>query len=274
MAERTGLWMYCIIENRGPLSWGCYGIHGDRPVFAVTDGEYAAVVSEEPMKKYPLVRDYLMAHQKVNEVVMQTRPVLPVRFCTIAEDREKIVREALIPKAAEFRAELAGIRGKEECGLRVRWKDLDKVFREIGETDEKVRQKKEWILSLPEQQRRTELIDIGHIVQAAVQGKNEKTAKALMAEISPLATKAKENNTLGDAMILNAAFLVAKEKQEAFDRKINELDERYGDMLQLKYVGPVPPFNFVEIVIKWKEASSQVDELPSSQVDELENLKT
>lgn len=253
MTEQRGLWMYCVIETRGEMKWDCLGIHGTSPVFTVSGGGFTAVVSEEPMKKYPLVREYLIAHQRVNEVVMQSHQVLPVRFCTIAESREKIIEEALLPKATEFRELFAEIRGKEECGLRVRWKDLDKVFREIGETDEKVRQKKEMILSLPEQQRRTELIDIGHIVQTAVQEKNEKTAEALVDELAPLAVDVKQNNTLGDAMILNAAFLVEKEKQGAFDEKVSTLDAKYGEALQLKYVGPVPPFNFVEIVIQWKE---------------------
>ena len=251
--EKIGLWMYCIIENRGEMKWDCLGIHGTSPVLTVAGGGFAAVVSDEPMKKYPMVRDYLIAHQRVNETAMQTQPVLPVRFCTLAESREKIIEEVLIPKGAEFRESFAEIRDKEECGLRARWKDLDKVFREIGETDEKVRKKKEWILSLPEQQRRTELIEIGHLVQAAVQEKNEKTAQALVDELSPLAADVKRNNTLGDAMVLNAAFLVKKERQGAFDQKIDELDSRYGETLQFKYVGPVPPFNFVEIVIKWQE---------------------
>lgn len=257
MTNPIGLWLYCIIENNHlpETGWDCWGIHGTSRVTTVKGKDFAAVVSEEPMKKYPLVRDYLIAHQKVNEVVMQTHRVLPVRFCTMAENAEKIINEALHPNTAEFKSKLVEVAGKEEHGLRVRWKDLDKVFREIGETDEKVRQKKDLILSLPEQQRRTELIDIGHLVQAAAQEKNEATARTLMNELAPLSSASKRNNTLGDAMVLNAAFLVKHEIVPAFDEKVNALDAKYGETLQFKYVGPVPPFNFVEIVIRWKEKS-------------------
>lgn len=255
MSDPIGLWMYCIIETQGEMDWDCYGIHGTSRVTTVKGKDFTAVVSAEPMKKYQLVRDYLMAHQKVNEAVMKTHRVLPVRFCTMAEDAEKIFNEALAPNTTEFKSKLAEVAGSDEHGLRVRWKDLDKVFREIGETDEKIIKKKKQILSLPEQQRRTELIDVGHIVQAAVQEKNAKTAQALVDELSPLAVNFKKNNTLGDAMVLNAAFLVKKEKQAAFDERVNALDAKYGEALQFKYVGPVPPFNFVEIVIRWKENS-------------------
>ena len=258
MTERTqapnrGLWMYCIIETHGEMKWDCLGIHGTSPVFTVSGGGFTAVVSEEPMKKYPLVRDTLVTHARVNEEAMKTRKVLPVRFCTMAESREKIVEEVLLPKAVEFRKSFSKIAGKDEYGLRVRWKDLDQVFREIGKTDEKIRRKKEMILSLPEGQRRTELIDIGHIVQEAVQEKNEKTAQTLVEALTPLAADVKKNNTLGDAMILNTAFLVENSKQEVFDQAVATLDTKYGDALQFKYVGPVPPFNFVEIIIKWRE---------------------
>ena len=97
------------------------------------------------------------------------------------------------------------------------------------------------------------MIDIGHLVQEAIQAKNAETAKSIVAALSPLSANVKKNNTLGDAMVLNAAFLVRSRDQEKFDRKVDELDGLYGSDLQLKYIGPVPPFNFVEIVIKWKE---------------------
>ena len=257
MNEPRGLWLYCIIENREPMQWDCFGIHGTSRIAGVTGGKFAAVVSEEPMKKYLLVRDYLIAHQKVNEAVMKTHRVLPVRFCTMTDSQEKIIDEVLVPKESELRDRLAEVAGKEEYGLRARWKNLDKVFGEIGETDPRLVEKKKKILSLPESQKRGELIDVGHLVQEAVCAKNKAMASLLMDELSPLACASKRNNTLGDAMVLNAAFLVRKEKVGLFDKAVSDLDDRYGADLQLKYVGPVPPFNFVEIVIRWKEKSPQ-----------------
>jgi hypothetical protein len=50
-------------------------------------------------------------------------------------------------------------------------------------------------------------------------------------------------------MIINAAFLLEKTKEAAFDLKVNELAEKYGDKIKFKYVGTVPPFNFVNIEI-------------------------
>jgi hypothetical protein len=54
-------------------------------------------------------------------------------------------------------------------------------------------------------------------------------------------------------MILNAAFLINNEKETEFDREVNELADKYGDRVVFKYVGTLPPFNFVNLVIKTGE---------------------
>jgi len=49
--------------------------------------------------------------------------------------------------------------------------------------------------------------------------------------------------------LVNAAFLVDREQERAFDRKMQELEEVYGARKKLKYIGPVAPYNFVEVVV-------------------------
>jgi len=64
-----------------------------------------------------------------------------------------------------------------------------------------------------------------------------------------LAWEVKTNNTYGERMIINASFLVEKTKEGSFDQKVNELADQYADKIILKYVGTLPPFNFVNIEI-------------------------
>lgn len=258
MEEKRGLWVYCVIENKGPIQIDALGIHGTSPVHAVAHGDFAMVVSEEPMKKYPLVRDTLIAHQLVNEKVMQAQPVLPVRFCTIAENETQII-EVLKRKEKmdEFHKTLAEIRGKSEFGLRARWKNLDKVFANLPNENEKLRATKENALKLPERERHGQLIEIGHAVKEALEEKNENTAESFLKEMEPFAAEYKKNNVLGDMNILNAAFLVEEAKQEKFDAAVNALVAKQESDIQFKYVGPTPPFNFIEIVIKWDEEKNK-----------------
>ena len=259
MEARQGLWVYCVIENKGIPKWDVLGIHGTSPVYLVGHDDFAMVVSQEPMKKYPLVRDTLIAHQLVNEKVMQLQPVLPVRFCTMAENEEQIIEEVLKRKERieEFHKTLTHIRDKNEFGLRARWKDLEQVFVDIGKENEKVKTAKEQTLKFQGEKQRMALIEVGHVVKDALEEKKGATTEDLLKELIPLSSEYKENNVLGDMNILNAAFLVEKKKQEQFDEAVNKVVSFNEDKIQFRYVGPTPPFNFVEIVILWNETGKK-----------------
>lgn len=253
MNGKMGLWVYCVVENKGELKVDALGIHGISPVYTVAHGDFAMVVSEEPMKKYPLVRDFLIAHQLVNEKVMQKQPVLPVKFCTMAENETQIIEQVLKQKGRidEFSRTLEEIQGRAEYGLRARWKNLDEIFADLERESEKVKKAKERVLKIASDKRQGALIDIGHVVKEAIEEKNAGMGKTLVAALTPHAVQCKKNNVLGDMNILNAAFLVEEKKQTAFDEAVNALVSSHEAQIQFKYVGPIPPFNFVEIVIRW-----------------------
>ena len=54
-------------------------------------------------------------------------------------------------------------------------------------------------------------------------------------------------------MILNAAFLIKNSVEPVFDTAVNDLDEKFGRFMTFKYVGTLPPYNFVNLVINTKE---------------------
>jgi hypothetical protein len=54
-------------------------------------------------------------------------------------------------------------------------------------------------------------------------------------------------------MIMNAAFLVSRDAEAAFDYRVKDIGQRY-DKLTFKYTGPWPPYNFVNIRLKLERA--------------------
>jgi hypothetical protein len=54
-------------------------------------------------------------------------------------------------------------------------------------------------------------------------------------------------------MIMNAAFLVGRDREQAFDARVKEIGQRY-EKLTFKYTGPWPPYNFVNIRLKLERA--------------------
>jgi hypothetical protein len=243
-----GIYIYCIAELKEPHYFGAIGI-GDRgdDVYTLSFQDIAAVVSKSPVKKYPVARENLIPHERVIEEVMKTHTVLPVRFATIAENEEK-VRQILQREYHRFADLLGSIRGKKELGLKMMFKE-DLVYKEILEKYHDIKALKEKIAPLPPEKSYYQRMEIGRVVEAALQKEKESHKEDALSRLTPLSEQVKTNSTYGELMIVNAAFLVAKEKEKDFDAEVQGLANRFGEKVRFKYVGTLPPFNFVNLVI-------------------------
>lgn len=256
--EEEGKYIYCIIgtENKTinpPLitAFGPIGI-GDRgdEVHTIYYEDIGAVISNSPITKYSLSRDNTVAHQLVLEKVMEGYTVLPVRFCTIAKNEDEIVEKVLKGRYKEFKASLAKMEGKIELGVKAFWKDTNLIFNEIAEIGE-IRRLKAMVVKNPSVKIRDLQIKAGELVKSALDAKKKNESEKIVSELKDLAVDYRINDTYGDRWILNSAFLIDKVKEKEFDTRMDELDKRYGDRIDFKYVGPVPPCNFVEIRVNW-----------------------
>ena len=248
-----GKYIYAIIETPESQEFASPGIGGGGDkVHTMHLNGLAAVVSSSPIVKYPVSRDNMMAHQNVLEEVMKKFTLLPVRYCTIAEDEEKLKEKLLKARAEEFKDLLKKMKGKVELGVRAFWSDLEKVFAEIVSENEEISQLKKRIEEEKSDQKvYAGKIKIGEIVKRVLEEKKKAEAQALLDSLTDLADDFRENRILGDRNILNASFLVTKEKEAKFDRKINQIQQAFGERTKLNYFGPTPPCNFVEVVVTW-----------------------
>ncbi|MCG2675918.1 GvpL/GvpF family gas vesicle protein, partial [bacterium] len=55
---------------------------------------------------------------------------------------------------------------------------------------------------------------------------------------------------MDDKMVMNFAFLIDKARQEDFDRKVEELNNRFAEKLNFRCVGPLPPYSFTTLEAK------------------------
>lgn len=67
-----------------------------------------------------------------------------------------------------------------------------------------------------------------------------------------IASQSKELKLFSDRLVLNAAFLVGKDKLDGFSGKVEQLKNKYDD-LRIQYSGPWAPYNFVDIHILSKQ---------------------
>jgi hypothetical protein len=242
-----GKYIYCIIEAKGRSEeFGPIGIGGRGDVlYTICFDDIAAVASDAPIKKYSVSREYLISHELAIEEVMKSYTVLPVRFATIAENEDK-VRKILEKEHNRFVELLKKMEDKKEVGLKAVFKE-DMIYKDILANYDEIRIQKEKTEKGPAQG--FVLMEIGRQVEAALEEEKRKCKEDILNSFEHLVLEVKINHTYGERMIINAAFLLEKTKEAAFDLKVNELAEKYGDKIKFKYVGTVPPFNFVNIEI-------------------------
>jgi len=257
------IYLYCLTRSHeAPLHLSVKGIGGrGDEVYSIPFVGLSMVVSDSPQDEYETTRANTMQHQLVcEEVLKQGFTVLPVRFGTICKptpgksSAEEKIKRLLRRRYGEFHSLLREMENKVELGLKVFWKK-ERLFQEIVAENQNIREVRDRIAANPSEESSTyyERLQLGTMVYNEMENRRDIEASRLARALSPLAERYETNKVLIDTMILNAAFLVPRPRVEEFDRKVDELDSRYGERMKFKYVGEVPPFNFVEIVVHWEE---------------------
>ncbi len=249
--DTRGKYVYCVIRAAEPLRFGPLGIGAETAeVHTVNYKDLAAVVSDTPMAVHDPTRDNVLAHERVNETVMRKHTVIPMSFGTVFKTREDIV-ELLRSAYEAFNDVLVKMQDKLEFGLKVLW-DRDLTLREIENEDENLMRLKNEISS---QKGSTYFarMQYGRLVDAALQARSERYVGEIFAELRDVSVASRANKPIGDRMIMNAAFLVARDQEAAFDAKVKAVSARH-EKLTFKYTGPWPPYNFVNIRLKLERA--------------------
>jgi len=246
---KEGKYIYGIIRNQGNIDLGPIGIgkRGDS-VYGISYRNICAIVSNSPVIQYEARRVNLTAHEVVLEEIMKQYPVLPVRFTTIADTDDPGIQKILERDYTRLADMLDQIEGKKELGLKVIATE-ETIYPYILEKYEEIRTMKDKLVHLPADKTYYQRMKFGDMVEAALQKEKEYFKKSILDRLSPLATDIKINANYGERMLLNAAFLIKNETEPGFDEAVSELDLKFSNLLSFKYVGTLPPYNFVNLVI-------------------------
>ena len=246
-----GKYLYAIIACAEPRDFTTRGI-GERGdvVHAVGYRRLAAVVSNSPIVEYENSRRNMMAHTRVLEEVMERFDLLPVRFGTVAPGPGSVMTRLLAPRYQEFTEQLEQMRDRIELGLKAFWYE-GTAFAELVRDSETIRRMRDALDGRSPVETYYERIRLGEEVESALAQKRTRDEEAILARIRPLVHKTRTNKIVSDRMVVNAAFLVDRRNGPQVDDAVRRLDEEFSDRLMFKYVGPVPPYNFVNIVVNW-----------------------
>ncbi len=244
-----GKYVYCIIESPTPRAFGRMGI-GNRQdeIYTIHFQELAAVVSDTPLVVYDPTRENALCHERVQEVVMMEHTVIPMSFGCVFRTDDDIVT-FLKDTYDALTDVLHRMRDKIEFGLKVNW-DTERVMEEIEQENEEIYRLKQEILNNQQSSTYFARMQLGRLVERALGDKSADYVREIYDRLRDSAIASRANKVSGDKMILNAAFLVERENASAFDRRVQDIAQRYEGRLTFRYTGPWPPYNFVNVRLK------------------------
>ena len=253
-----GKYVYCIIETSEPRSFGPMGIGGrGDEVYTINHKGLAAVVSNTPLVVYDPTRENVFAHEQVNETVMRDFTVLPMAFGALFRTDDDII-ELIRGTYDALRDVLAKMEGKVEFGLKVNW-DRDKVTAELEQKDDEIRHLKEQITSKATGSTYFARMQLGRLIETALTDQADSYIREVYSLLRDTAVASRANKPIGDRMIMNAAFLIERDRETEFDQKVKEIATKYEGKLSFKYTGPWPPYNFVHIRLKLERGESTTE---------------
>src|SRR2546423_2629651 len=247
-----GKYVYCIIRSERQKDFGGIGIGGGQRVYTVHHNDLAAVVSDTPIVIYDPTRENVLAHEFVNETVMKEHTVIPMSFGTVFRSEDDVT-ELLRSTYQAFSEVLEKMQDKIEFGLKVLW-DRDKVVASLEQNNEEIRRLKDEISRHTSTSTYFARMQLGRLVETSLEETSQRYVADVHDALKSVAVASRSNKPIGDRMILNAAFLVDRAQEVAFDDKVKEISRRYEDILTFKYSGPWPPYNFVTIKLKLERA--------------------
>jgi Gas vesicle synthesis protein GvpL/GvpF len=255
-----GKYVYCIIETAAPRSFGAMGIGGrGDDVYTIQHGGLAAVVSNTPLVVYDPTRENVFAHEQVNEAVMREFTVLPMAFGALFRTDDDII-ELIRGTYDALRDVLAKMEGKVEFGLKVNW-DRDKVTAQLEETNDEIRHLKEQITQRTTGSTYFARMQLGRLIETALTDQADAYIREVYSQLRDTAVASRANKPIGDRMIMNAAFLIERDREAEFDQKVKEIASKYEDKLSFRYTGPWPPYNFVHIRLKLERGDGTAESI-------------
>ena len=246
--SQQGKYIYGVIEEPQPRKFNFPGI-GEAEVYIINCQRLAAIVSDTELQEIDPTRKNVLAHTTVQDKLLKEYDLLPMGFGIVANSEDE-VQSLLAKNYDSLIRELKRLAGKIEVELRVFWdqeamiRQLEVENRELGRIKERIR-----TASSPVETQSL-LMQAGKLVERVALDWRAKYAQRAYNTLKQFSVDARLNNPIGVKNILNASFLIDKSKESEFQKEVYKLDSEYQGKVNFKYVGPLSPYNFINLKLE------------------------
>jgi len=222
--------------------------------YTVVFQDISAVVSDSEIVDYSHIpKDtlarLLVRHQQIIEKVMTKHTIIPMRLGTFADSDEE-VREILAKGYKTIKEILEGSENCIEIDVVATLNDFNSFLREEVSQEDEIRQFKQSHLSKEASVTIDDQMKIGVLVKKYSDKKKAEYSDQIQTALSEIAQDFKPHDLMDDTMVLNTAFLMDENKRKDFERKLDEINNRFEEKLNFRCVGPLPPYSFYTLEVK------------------------
>ena len=235
------LHVYGVVSAVTPLP-GILRGRREAPVRLIVHGDLAAVVSDVDADAR-IRRDDLLAHARLLESLVEASTVLPMRFGVIVETDQEVARNILEPGESGLTALLQSFDGLIQLTVKAHH-DQDQALRHLLRVRPDLRALRdetgEGPASYPAQ------LKLGEAIATGFEALVKSDGAMLEDQLSGIAERIVLGDVAGQNQVLNAALLVRRTARTETDEAIARLRRTLPDRLRLRYIGPQPPYSFVD----------------------------
>lgn len=211
----------------------------------VSHGALAAIVTDVDPDK-PVGRADLLAHAHVLEAFAEDATVLPMRFGTIVDHDDEVVEHVLRAGEERLTTLLHDLRGLQQLTIEAAHDEKAVLLDLLAERPDirALRQESGAGADLYEGK-----LGLGRLVLEGVGAIERRDAAMILDALSPLAREIVVEEPARQGQVLLAALLVRRDDRPAVDAAVAELKQSLPDRLRIRYVGPQPPYAFVDAAL-------------------------
>ncbi len=240
------LYLYGIVPHHAELpTLETPGMEGTVVQFMALP-PFTVIYSEVSGERFLASRRNLLCHETVLETLMQQGypTLLPLQFGVMVNDWAQVHTELLQPRQAKLTALLSSLAGYREVGVKIFWDENTELQLLLAANSglAAMRDRLEG-----RQLGMDEVIAFGQRVEKGLQARQYEITTTFQADLNPLAREVVENPPLTDAMIYNAAYLIAWDSEPEFAAAVEALDHRFSQRLRIRYNNFTAPYNFTKL---------------------------
>jgi hypothetical protein len=242
-AGHSAVYVYGVLSAADSSIDGLTGVE-DAPVRAVVHGGLAALVSDLEGDELAAARE-VRAHWRVLDQVTPRVTVVPVRFGTVMESERAVCERLLEPDAERVAGVLAELAGRVQLSVKGDY-DEELLLRGVVSASPEIAALRERVRALPDAAGYYDRIRLGELVAAEISDRRDADAQLVFDRLAPLAVATRAEEAAGANGAFNIAFLVERGRVEAFSKAVVELGDELGAWIQMRYLGPLPPYSFAD----------------------------